>query len=113
MSFDKKKAKYLVFQKESFYKYKDNICTYDNRVYMDREYGICTYSLEDALTFLKKELIAYFTKNNLKDVRVSKRKDMLYAVFSKFNIYDLSAKTYLNHADRYAKSFWNLEFEKN
>lgn len=107
-----KKAKYLVFINESFYKYKNDIFTFEKRVLMDMEYGIYTYSLADALTFLKIELIAYFTKNNLKDMCISKRKDLLYAFFSKFNIYDLTTKKYLNHADRYSNSFWNLEFEK-
>ena len=58
--YDMKKAKYLVILKESYFKYKNNIHIYDNRVYMDREYGIYTYALEDTKSFLFKEMLDYY-----------------------------------------------------
>lgn len=120
ISFNMKKAKYLVILKESFYKYKNSIYTIENRVYMDREHGIYTYTFEDTLTFLKKQLITYFSQNNLKTKKVSERKYILYNLFSKFNIYDLSNDINLREEcnDKYTKflwglELWDLEFRKN
>ena len=79
-TFEMKQAKFLVMSKESYHKNKSDIVSWKNRIYMDRTYGIYTYSFEDALIFLEKELIEYFKKNNLRNMRVSERKNKLYVL---------------------------------
>lgn len=110
-NFNMKKAKFLVILKESFSKYKNDICIFKNHVYMDREYGIYTYTFEDALTFLKRELIIYFCKNNLKNKRVAERRVLLYRYFSQFSIYDLSKGLSLQYDNEYPNSYLDSLFE--
>lgn len=91
--FDMKKAKYLVILKDSYFKYKNNIHTYDNRVYMDRKYGIYTYTLEDAKSFLFKEMLDYYRKYNLKINNMYWNIQKLKDVFDKYKIYELTSET--------------------
>lgn len=104
-TFDVRKAKYLVVLKESIYS--------ENR---DRKYGIYTYSFEDACVFLEKELIQYFSKNNLKEMHVLDRKEKLYWYYKQFRIFDLRKKVnigeeYFNRKTYY-DTFSDLKLHK-
>lgn len=93
--FDMKKARYLVLSKSNYYKCKNGINTWNNQEYMESVYGIYAYSFEDVLTFLEKELVTYFSQNNLLSKRMNDRKDELYRYYKDFKIYDLKNEIYI------------------
>lgn len=107
-----KKARYYIVRKSRYIKYLNPSQT--KWTYIDREYGVCTYSFEDALIFLEKELITYFCENNLKDLRISDRKDKLYQFYAKFKIYDLYKQVDLGKGcyDEDPFHFSSLEIKK-
>lgn len=93
--FDIKRARYLVVLKRNYYKNKNGINTWNNREYMESVYGIYAYSFEDVLTFLEKELVTYFSQNNLLSERINDRKNKLYQYYKDFKIYDLKNEIYI------------------
>lgn len=115
-NFDIRKAKYYVVLKESYWKYKDDIFSLENSVYIDREYGIYTYSFEDMMVFLEKELIKYFCKNNLNKLCAYDRKNKLYEFYKEFRIFDLRKKVNIGdeYLDRkcYHDTFSDLKLHK-
>lgn len=65
--FDMKRARYSVVKKTEFIKYRNGLNVGWNRfIYMEFEYGIYTYSLEDVATFIIKELIKFYSNYGLK-----------------------------------------------
>jgi len=93
--FDMKKARYSVILTKNYYKCKNGINTWNNREYMERIYGVYTYSFEDVLIFLEKELVTYFSRNNLVSNEIKDRKEELYQYYKNFKIYDLKEKIYI------------------
>lgn len=89
-----KRQRYYVEKKSEYIKYLNESQT--KWKYMYREHRVYTYSFEDVLTFLEKELITYFCENNFKDMRVSERRDKLYQFYNNFKIYDLSKQVYIS-----------------
>lgn len=93
--FDIKRARYVVILKSNYYKYKNGINTWNNQEYMESVYGVYAYSFEDILIFLEKELITYFSKNNLLGKGIKDRKEELYRYYKNFKIYDLKDEIYI------------------
>ncbi len=111
-NFNMKRAKYVVFQKSNYYRYKNGVTTWNNQEYMESIYGICTYSFEDIFVFLENELITFFSQNNLRKKGIKDRKEELYQYYKNFKIYDLKEKKYFGeeyyNRNRYLSSFADL-----
>jgi len=90
-----KKARYSVILTENYFKYKNGISTWNNCDYMKSIYGVYTYSFEDVLIFLERELVTYFSQNNLLGKKIEDRKNELYQFYKNFNIYDLKEEIYI------------------
>lgn len=93
--FDMKRARYLVVSKSNYYKCKNGINTWNNREYIESVYGVYAYSFDDILIFLEKELVTYFSQNNLIGKEIKDRKNELYQYYKDFKIYDLKDKLYI------------------
>lgn len=112
INFCMKKSRYIVTSTVDYYKYKNGINIWNNRVYTKRIYGVYTYSFEDVLIFLKKELIMYFSKNNLLIKGIEDRKNELYQYYKNFRIYDLKEGVYIGEESHHFYHFYDLEFFK-
>ena len=93
--FDIKRARYVAILKSNYYKCKNGINTWNNREYMESVYGIYTYSFEDILIFLEKELVTYFSQNNLFSKGIKDRKNELYQYYKDFKIFNLKDEIYI------------------
>lgn len=82
--FDMKRARYEVVLKRNYYRYRNGINTWNNQEYMESMYGVYAYSFDDILIFLEKELVTYFSQNNLIGKEVKDRKNELYQYYSYF-----------------------------
>lgn len=90
-----KRARYVVTLKRKYSKYKNGINTWNNQEYMESVYGIYTYSFDDVFIFLEKELVTYFSQNNLLCKEIKERKEELYQYYKKFKIYDVKDEIYI------------------
>lgn len=93
--FDMKRARYVVTLKRKYSKYKNGINTWNNQEYMESIYGIYTYSFDDVFIFLEKELVTYFSQNNLLCKEIKERKEELYQYYKKFKIYYVKDEIYI------------------
>lgn len=93
--FDMKRARYVVVLKRNYYRYRNGINTWNNQEYMESMYGVYTYSFNDILIFLEKELVTYFSQNNLIGKEIKDRKNELYQYYKDFKIYDLENGIYI------------------
>lgn len=93
--FDMKRARYEVVLKRNYYRYRNGINTWNNQEYMESMYGVYAYSFDDILIFLEKELVTYFSQNNLIGKEVKDRKNELYQYYKDFKIYDLENGIYI------------------
>lgn len=88
--FDMKRARYSVVKKTEFIKYRNGLNVgYNCRDYMESEYGIYTYSLEDAATFIIKELIKFYSSYGLKYKDFYERRKLLLDEYEKYVVMDL------------------------
>jgi len=88
--FDMKKARYSVIKKTEFIKYHNGLNVGWNRfIYMESKYGIYTYSLEDAATFIIKELIKFYSSYGLKNKDFYERRKLLLDEYEKYVVMDL------------------------
>lgn len=112
MKNNNKKPRYYIVRKSRYVKYLNTSQT--KWEYMYREHGVYTYSFEDAVIFLRKELINYFCENNLKNLCISDRKNKLYQFYKKFKIFDLYKQVDLGKEcyDEYPIYFSSLERKK-
>lgn len=93
LDFKMNKAKYSVVKKTEFIKYRDGLnLGWSHVEHMELEYGIYTYSLEDAAIFVIKELIKYYSNNGLKYKDFYENRRLLLNEYEKYVVLNLESK---------------------